>query len=65
MANWTAPWTEEKATDACRRAIEGGSAGKACMTVEGMNMSDSIKHCVEDIKVNMLKITKSYILYSY
>ena len=56
MANWTAPWTEEKATDACRQAIEGGSAGQACMTVEGMNMSDSVQHCVEDIKVSKQSI---------
>ena len=51
MANWVAPWTEAKAIAVCRQAIEEGSAGRACMTVEGMNVSDSIQHCVEDIKV--------------
>ena len=55
MANWTAPWTEAKAIAVCRQAIEGGSAGRACMAVEGMNVSDSVEHCVEDIKVKILK----------
>ena len=26
------------------------------MTVDGMNMSDSVQHCVEDIKVNKIII---------